>query len=186
MGAFILGYVTPPRITLADFAWNLSLFCEAEGFRLFFWGNQPGIAEKAAAKLKQKCPRLQIVGTCHGYFEKKTAHLENNKVIHTINTSEADILIVGMGMPLQEKWLKQNRHGINVPVIMTAGSAFEWISGEKPRAPIWMCENGLEWLWRFMLEPRRLCRRYFIGNPLFLWRILREKFACPTSKDNRL
>jgi len=186
MGAFILGHETPPRITLADFAWNLSRFCEAEGFRLFFLGSLPGIAEKAAEKLKQRFPKLQIVGTCNGYFEKNLAHPENKEIIHTVNVADTDILIVGMGMPLQEKWLKQNRHSINAPVIMTAGSAFEWIADEKPRAPRWMRDNGMEWLWRLRLEPGRLAKRYLIGNPLFLWRIMKEKLVCATGKNNRL
>lgn len=183
MGAFLLGYRTPPRITWADFARNLAAFCESREIRLYFLGNRPGTAKKAAETLQQEFPALSIAGTCHGYFEKTDGHPENEKVIQEINAAAPDILIVGMGMPLQEKWLKENRHNITAPVVMTAGAAFEWIAGEKKRAPRGICRMGLEWLWRLWLEPARLAKRYLIGNPLFLWRVLKEKFA---DKDGRL
>ncbi|MEZ4642784.1 MAG: WecB/TagA/CpsF family glycosyltransferase [Chloroflexota bacterium] len=80
-------------------------------------------------------------------------------------------------MPVQEKWLLENRENLNVNVIMTGGAVFDYVSGELQRAPKWMTDNGLEWLGRLLIEPRRLWRRYLVGNPVFLWRVLKQRLG---------
>lgn len=171
----ILGTPIKERLTWADFGWDLAAFCEKEGLTQYFLGNKPGIAEKAKAKLQEKHPNLKVVGTHHGYFEKEGD--ENEKVVQEINSLKPDILIVGFGMPLQERWIRDNREKLDVGIIMTGGNCFTFLAGEESRAPKWMHENGLEWLYRFLKEPRRMFSRYIIGNPLFLFRVLLQKMG---------
>jgi N-acetylglucosaminyldiphosphoundecaprenol N-acetyl-beta-D-mannosaminyltransferase len=133
------------------------------------------VADKAAANLKARYPDLRIVGTHHGYFDKTQGCAENEAVIEQINTVKPNILIVGFGMPLQERWLMENWDRIDANVALTGGAVFDYVSGELRRAPRWMTENGLEWLGRLIIEPRRLWKRYLIGNPIFLWRVLKQR-----------
>lgn len=176
LGARLLGWRTPTRMTWADFAWDLAKFCEDENIGLFFLGNRPGVAQRAARKLQEKTPGLRMVGHQHGYFAKEAGNPETVAVIRAINAAKADIVIVGLGMPLQEKWLRENRAQIEAPVVMTGGAVFEWLAGVHCRAPNWMMNNGMEWLWRLIIEPKRLWRRYLLGNPLFVLRILKQRF----------
>jgi N-acetylglucosaminyldiphosphoundecaprenol N-acetyl-beta-D-mannosaminyltransferase len=101
--------------------------------------------------------------------------MENQAVIQAINAAKPDILIVGLGTLHQEHWLKENWHSLEAHVALAVGAAFDYVSGEVARGPRWMTDNGLEWLSRLVVEPRRLWRRYVIGNPLFLWRILLQR-----------
>lgn len=175
LGARMLGHHIPQRITYADWAWQLAEFAEPHGFTFFFLGASPSVAEKAAARLKERFPKLQIVGVHHGYFEKIRGSAENEAVIQLINGVRPNILIVGFGMPLQERWLMENWDCIEANVALTGGAVFDYVSGELRRPPRWMTEHNLEWLGRFIIEPRRLWRRYLIGNPLFLWRVLKQR-----------
>jgi N-acetylglucosaminyldiphosphoundecaprenol N-acetyl-beta-D-mannosaminyltransferase len=177
IGAKILGFKTPPRITWADFAWDLADLAASRNFALFFLGAKPGITDQAAEYLKARHPKLRVVGTQHGYFDKNANNEENVRVIHRINENKPDILIIGMGMPIQERWLIENRDKLDVSVILTGGAVFDYVSGNLKRAPKWMTDNGLEWLGRLLIEPRRLWKRYLIGNPVFLWRVIKQKMG---------
>jgi len=172
-----LGYNIPQRITYADWMWQLAEFAESHGFTLFFLGARPGVADKAAARLKERFPNLRIVGTRHGYFDKDAGSPENEAVIRKINAAKPNILIVGFGMPLQECWLMENWDRIEANVALTGGAVFDYVSGELPRGPRWMTDHGLEWLARLIIEPRRLWKRYLIGNPLFLWRVVKQRLG---------
>jgi N-acetylglucosaminyldiphosphoundecaprenol N-acetyl-beta-D-mannosaminyltransferase len=169
--ARLRGMKLKERFTYADILWPLAEFSENNQLTLYILGAKPGVAEKAKARLTEKYPRLQIVGLHHGYFNKSHNSAENRYVISDINTQKPDILIVGFGMPMQEQWLADNWNDINASVALTGGAVFDYISGEVPRAPRWMTDHGLEWLGRLIIEPRRLWKRYVIGNPLFLWRV---------------
>lgn len=173
LGARILGYKILERITYADWMWDISSFSEREGFSFFFLGAKEGIAKSAADRLRERFPKLRIVGIKDGYFDKTGA--ENDKVIEEINDASPDILLVGFGMPAQELWLKENWHKIDAQIALTGGACFDFISGTIRRAPRWMSDNGLEWLFRLILEPRRMFVRYVIGNPLFLIRVIKER-----------
>ena len=177
LGAWILGHQTPSRMTWADFAWDLAEFAAPRGFTFFFLGARPGVADKAAANLQARFPDLRIVGTHHGYFDKTPGSAENEAVIEQINAVKPNILIVGFGMPLQERWLMENWDRIDANVALTGGAVFDYVSGELQRAPRWMTDNGLEWLGRLLIEPRRLWKRYLIGNPLFIWRVLKQRLG---------
>jgi N-acetylglucosaminyldiphosphoundecaprenol N-acetyl-beta-D-mannosaminyltransferase len=83
--------------------------------------------------------------------------------------------VVGFGMPAQEKWILENWNSLNVHIVFPVGAFFDYLAGDVVRAPRWMTDHGLEWLGRLLIEPRRLWKRYVIGNPLFIWRVLLQK-----------
>jgi N-acetylglucosaminyldiphosphoundecaprenol N-acetyl-beta-D-mannosaminyltransferase len=176
LGARILGYQVPQRFTLADWIWPLAEMSARENFSLYFLGNPPGVADKAAARLQKHYPNLVIKGVHHGFFDKTPGHPENDQVIAQVFQAQPQILIVGFGMPEQEKWLARHWGELDVNVAITAGAVFEYISGEIRRAPRWMRENYLEWLYRLVDAPGRYGRRYLRDNPLFLYRLLAQKF----------
>lgn len=177
LGARMLGVETPLRMTWADLGWDIAQLCESNELRIYFLGNKAGSAKKAAKTLLATHPGLNIVGCMNGYFRKEFNHPENILVIKRINQAQPHVLLVGMGIPAQEFWLEENMTRLDPPVIMTAGAAFEWIAGEKKRAPQWMLKMGLEWLWRLRIEPKRLFMRYVVGNPIFLLRVLRQRIV---------
>jgi len=98
-------------------------------------------------------------------------------VLKEINASRPDMLLVGFGMPLQERWLMQNWNRINARVALTGGAVFDYVSGELRRGPRILTDNSFEWLARLLIEPKRLWRRYVIGNPLFLLRVLKQRLT---------
>lgn len=179
LAARMLGGRVPARITYADWLLTLSDFAASEGFSMYFLGGKPGVAERAAEKLRETRPALEITATRHGYFEKSGP--ENEAVVREINSVSPDILIVGMGMPTQERWLMENRGKLNARVVLTGGAAFDYVSGELRRGPRFLTDNGLEWLARLAIEPRRLWRRYLVGNPVFVFRVVRQAVREKTS-----
>ncbi|MCI5164913.1 MAG: glycosyltransferase [Candidatus Electrothrix sp. GM3_4] len=174
LGAKILGLRMPTRFTPADSIWNLAALAEKKGHSFYFLGAKDGIAEKAAQKMKKRYPNLKIT-THHGYFNKSRNSVENQEIVAKINASKANILVVGFGMPIQEKWLQENWDQLNVNIGFSAGALFDYVSGELRRGPRWMTENGLEWLARMLIEPKRLWKRYLLGNTLFLFRVFMER-----------
>jgi N-acetylglucosaminyldiphosphoundecaprenol N-acetyl-beta-D-mannosaminyltransferase len=177
LAARILGGRIPERITYADWAWQLAAFAAAQGFSLYFLGARPGVAEAAARRLRQRYPALKIAGAHHGYFDHSVGSPENEAVLQEINASSPDILLIGLGMPLQEYWLMENRHNLNAGVVLTGGAVFDYVSGRLRRGPRLLTESGFEWLARLLIEPRRLWRRYIVGNPLFLLRVLKQRLS---------
>ncbi len=135
---------------------------------LFLLGAKPGIAKKMKENLQMKYPDLKILGTQHGYFDREK---ENEKIIKKINSLQPDILLVAFGAPAQEKWIAQNFSRLNPFVMMGVGGLFDFYSGNIPRAPLWMRKAGIEWIFRLLQEPKRMWKRYILGNPLFLLRI---------------
>lgn len=177
LGVRILGYHIPQRFTFADELWHLAEFAEQRGLTFFFLGARPGVAEKAAQCLKECFPDLHIVGIHHGYFDKTPDSPENDKIINKINKVKPNILIVAFGMPMQERWLMENWPRIKANTALTLGAVFDYVSGTLRRGPKCMTDHGFEWLARLIIEPRRLWKRYLIGNPLFLWRLLKQRFG---------
>ncbi len=124
----------------------------------------------AIKKLKTEYPRLKIVDSHHGHFNRD----EELKLIRDINLKGPTFLVVGMGSPKQEKWINENLKKINASVFWGVGALFDVISGRLPRAPLFMQKIGLEWLYRLFQEPKRLSKRYLYGNFKFLYFIYRE------------
>ena len=103
---------------------------------------------------------------------------ENHRMVKAINAAEPDVLWVGMTAPKQEKWVEANRRQLTVPVIGSIGAVFDFYAGTYSRAPQWVCDIGLEWAYRFILEPRRMWRRNFVSAPKFVWLVIRQ-YICP-------
>ena len=151
------------------------LLCERAartGKRLFLFGGLPGVALDAAERMRKAHPGLEIVGCLDGYSHRKHPYA----VIHAINASGADIVLAGLGAPRQERWLFEHRHCLNAAVGIGVGGLFDYYSGRVRRAPLWLREVGLEWVWRILEEPKAKWRRYVFGNPVFIARVLRERW----------
>jgi N-acetylglucosaminyldiphosphoundecaprenol N-acetyl-beta-D-mannosaminyltransferase len=175
LAARILGRALPERITYADWMWQLAEFCHSRDLSLYLLGARPGVAEAAADQLVGRWPGLVVSGTQHGYFDKRHGSDENQAVVEAINRARPHLLVVAFGMPVQERWLLENWEAIQANVALTGGAAFDYVSGHLRRPPRLLTDRGLEWLGRLAIEPRRLWRRYLLGNPLFLWRVLRQR-----------
>jgi N-acetylglucosaminyldiphosphoundecaprenol N-acetyl-beta-D-mannosaminyltransferase len=175
LAARVLGGSLPERITYADWLPRLATLAEERDFSLFFLGARPGLAAEAARRLRESHPKLRIAGVRHGFFDHRFGSPENGAVVAEINAASPDILLVGLGMPLQERWLMENLRGLDVGVALTGGAVFDYASGRLRRGPRLLTDNGFEWLARLIVEPRRLWRRYLIGNPLFLARVLAQR-----------
>ncbi|WP_166173398.1 WecB/TagA/CpsF family glycosyltransferase [Rubrobacter tropicus] len=175
LAAKILGGSLPERITYADWLPRLATFAESEGLSLFFLGARPGVAEKAARRLRSTRPGLEIVGIHHGFFDHAANSPENGAVVAEINAAGPDLLLLGLGMPLQERWLMENLENLNVGAALTGGAFLDYAAGNLRRGPRLLTDNGLEWLARLLVEPRRLWRRYLLGNPVFLARVVGQR-----------
>jgi len=174
LGARMLGQKLEHRFTPPDWIGRLCELCVHNDYSLYLIGSKPDVAEKAAQKLRAAYPGVNISGTMHGYFDKTAGSTENEAVVAAINRVKPNILIVGFGMPLQEQWIQENFARLEVNVFLPVGAALDYVAGEVRRGPRWMTDHGLEWLARLAIEPRRLWKRYLIGNPLFFWRILKQ------------
>jgi len=162
----LLGGQAPERVATTDLIHPLAASSALTGKKLFFYGGKPGVAERAAARLREAQPGL-LIETRDGYVP----HSGMAQLVNEINASGAHILFVGLGDPLQQDWVSKYRGQLTVPAILTCGGLFDWVSGDNKRAPSWMISAGLEWLWRLVIEPRRLATRYLLGNPAFLYRL---------------
>lgn len=140
------------------------------GTKLFFLGSIEKNIQLAAKKFIKAYPDLNLVGIHNGYFT------DDSIIINTINEKNPDILIVGFGNPLQEFWIEKNSTKINATLFVGVGAFFDFYSEEIKRAPLIIRNLHSEWLFRLLLEPKRLGKRYILGNFLFIYRILKQKF----------
>jgi N-acetylglucosaminyldiphosphoundecaprenol N-acetyl-beta-D-mannosaminyltransferase len=164
-----LGIQLPEKLTTTDIWPRLCELAVARGYRFFFLGGDPGLAERAASKALSEYPGLHLVGAHHGYGDFQDAHL-----LAEINAARPDILWVGMGGPRQTLWAAAWRQQLQAGLIMTCGGMFKIISGELERlAPKWR-QNGFEWVYRLWQEPATW-RRYLLGLPLFGLRVLAQR-----------
>jgi N-acetylglucosaminyldiphosphoundecaprenol N-acetyl-beta-D-mannosaminyltransferase len=138
----------------------------AKGYRHFLYGGDEGVANRLAQALVERFPGLRIAGTHTPPFRALTDD-EDLQVIAKINASGADIVWVGLSTPKQEWWMAGHLGKIDAPVMVGVGAAFDFLSGRKPQAPLWIQRSGLEWLFRLATEPRRLWPRYR-QYPLFV------------------
>ncbi|CAM2064264.1 WecB/TagA/CpsF family glycosyltransferase [Sulfidibacter corallicola] len=136
---------------------------------IYLFGAQPGVVDAMVENLNAAYTDLRICGYRHGFVEPENMPA----VVEEINASGAHILLVAMGVPRQERWIDTHWPNLTVNLAMGVGGLFDFVSGRIPRAPIWMRELGLEWLFRLIQEPGRLWKRYVIGNFVFLWHVMR-------------
>jgi len=154
-------------------------FCETaalKGYRHFFYGGATGVPERLAANIERECPGTKIVGTYSPPFRPLTTE-EDDGVVEMINAAQPDVLWLGLGCPKQEKWAYEHRSRLHVPVIASVGQAFDIYSGHVKQAPSWMRENGMEWFYRLITNPRRLWRRYLVYNSQFVFLLARERIG---------
>jgi len=158
------------RTTCPDWIETLAHDCADQNRSLFLLGGKPGVALGAADRMRAGSPELRVRGH-HGYFDPLGT--ENDDVVAMINDFQPDVLYVGLGMPLQERWILDNRDRLKAHVFLPLGACLDFYTEFTSRGPKWMTDNGLEWLSRLLTEPSRLWGRYIIGNPLFFWRVLK-------------
>jgi N-acetylglucosaminyldiphosphoundecaprenol N-acetyl-beta-D-mannosaminyltransferase len=162
----LYGYKSVSRVYGPDLMLSVCQISISQNYRHFFYGGAPGVAEKLAENLRFRYPGLQISGIYSPPYRELTPD-EDQNIIHQINTACPDIVWVGISTPKQERWMQEHVRKLNAPVLIGVGAAFDFLSGNKKQAPKWMQKYGLEWLFRFLSEPRRLWRRY-IKYPLFV------------------
>jgi exopolysaccharide biosynthesis WecB/TagA/CpsF family protein len=136
------------------------------GVSIFLLGAKPGVAAAVEDKVAKTELGRAIAGSHHGYISPGSA--DEEAAIAAINASGAGILLVAMGVPVQDQWIERNRSRIKTPVMIGVGGLFDFASGQMPRAPKMFRRLGCEWIWRLAMEPRRMWRRYLIGNVVFM------------------
>lgn len=170
LAAVLKGKRLSPRLTGADWIYPLCERAAREGHRTFIVAGKEGIARRAAEILTSRFDRLHIVGTSTGYLDLESSAA----VVREINQSRAHIVFVGMGTPDQERWIGQHRNAIAAPLVWAVGALFDFVAGAERRGSPLLTSYGLEWLARLAASPGRRWRRYLIGNPIFLLRVLKE------------
>ena len=176
--ARLFGRTLPERVTGVDLFQSLCAGAAEANLKVFFLGGLPGSADLAAARLRQQSPGLKVETYCPPFgFEKDSAELD--RIANLIRIAEPQILFVGLGAPKQEYWIFDHCRSLGVNVCMGIGGSFEMVSGVVKRAPNWVRAIGCEWLYRLSLEPKRLWRRYLIGNFQFLSIILKQRLTSP-------
>jgi N-acetylglucosaminyldiphosphoundecaprenol N-acetyl-beta-D-mannosaminyltransferase len=169
----LLGQSLPQRLTAADYFETFCRRCARLRLSLFLLGGDAGVSEKTARVLTERINGLQIKGTHPGYFDEN----QSPAVVEQINDSGADILIVGMGSPRQEKWLDRHEAQLVGPLRWSVGALMDYFADRESRAPRWLCQIGGEWLFRMLYRPGQRWRRYLIGNARFARIILKEKLG---------
>lgn len=152
-------------------------------YRHFFYGGAPGVAAEMAIRLQRRFPDLVVAGI-HSPPKISDPSVIGSDV-DVINRAQPDIVWVGLGHPKQEIWMHAHRDVLNAPVLAGVGAAFDFLSGRKKEAPGWMKRSGLQWLHRLASEPRRLWRRYLIGNTTFALLVAREMLSRRPRSDSR-
>lgn len=169
----LMGFRHVDRVYGPDLMLTLCERSAQQGYRHFFYGGAPGVAEKLAARLQSRFPGLNVVGSYSPPFRPLTAE-EDEAVVKRINAVAPDICWVGISTPKQERWIQAHVGELGASTLIGVGAAFDFHAGVKKQAPRWMQRSGTEWLFRLLMEPRRLWRRYLTSNPRFLWLILRQ------------
>jgi N-acetylglucosaminyldiphosphoundecaprenol N-acetyl-beta-D-mannosaminyltransferase len=164
-----LGYGDTRQVYGPDLMRRLSDISARSGYRHFYYGGAPGIAELLRERMTQAHPALQVVGTLCPPFRPMTPE-EDAAAITQINAANPDIVWVGLSTPKQELWMYEHTGVLNAPVLIGVGAAFDFLSGHKRQPPRWVQKTPLQWLFRLVSEPRRLWRRYVWIVPVFIWR----------------
>ncbi len=171
LGCFIQQDTLKENLNGTDLFPHICALLQEKGLSAYFLGGADGIAKKTADWVAAHYPALKISGFHHGYLDDASSE----QVIQKINQSDTSVLFVAMGVPQQELWLSKHQHKLSVRLSLAVGGLFDFYSQTIPRAPKWLRESHGEWIWRLYQEPKRMWRRYILGNPLFLWRVLKSK-----------
>jgi N-acetylglucosaminyldiphosphoundecaprenol N-acetyl-beta-D-mannosaminyltransferase len=161
------------RVYGPDLMLSFCALAAQRGYTNYLLGGAPGQPEVVAERLQARYPSLSIVGM-RATPERPLPQADTEAIVAEINKLNPDVVWVGLGAPLQEQWMALNRDRIQAPLLVGVGAAFDFHSERVPQAPAWMQRLGLEWLFRLVQEPARLWRRYLLGNPAFLARLLAQ------------
>ncbi len=168
IGSFFTKVKLKENMNGTDIIPKILKFSHSNNLNVYLLGGIDGVANAAKKNIKKKHPGISIVGARSGYFDFNN----DSKIIENINNNKTDILIVGMGVPRQELWLSKNSKNLKeVKIIIAGGAILDFLSETISRAPYWMRKSGTEWIFRFISEPKRLFKRYFIGIPIFFFHI---------------
>ncbi|AHM05437.1 Undecaprenyl-phosphate galactosephosphotransferase [Roseibacterium elongatum DSM 19469] len=170
LAARLCGKAIPENLNGTDFVPNLLRAAAASGHSVFLFGGRPGTAEAAADTLTGLAPGLRIAGTLNGYADAT----DPEQVIAQVNASGADILLVALGVPMQDTWIAAHADRLVPRICLGVGACFDFLAGTVARAPVALRRARLEWAWRLLQEPRRMAGRYLLGNPIFVARALRH------------
>ena len=146
---------------------------DRKGYSSFFYGDTEETLQRLRARLQSRYPGHRIAGTFSPPFRPLTRE-EDEAVVQMINDARPDVLWVGLGLPKQDRWIHERRDRLEVPVAAGVGAAFKFLSGSVKRVPAWIGNHGLEWLWRFVQEPKKLWRRDLLDAPQFVGHMLLE------------
>ncbi|MFC1468041.1 WecB/TagA/CpsF family glycosyltransferase [Verrucomicrobiota bacterium] len=164
------------RVYGPDLMLELCKYGESRGYRHYFYGSTDDVLEKLKANLLEKFPDLQVAGMYSPPFRPLTEQ-EEEEVAERINATKPDIVWCGLGTPKQDYWVAEFQPKVNAAAFIAVGAAFNFHAGEVKQAPRWMMKLSLEWLFRLLVEPRRLWRRYLVGNPRFVMLCLRQLWS---------
>lgn len=167
LGSTLLGRGLRQRVGGPELMEAILELAQKKGYSVFFLGAAEKVVKKLADVVVNRYPKLKIAGFHHGYFE------DDRKAVGEIKKARPDILFVALGFPKQEKWIVKYLKELKVPLSVAEGGSFDFISGQTPRAPVWMRSVGLEWLFRSLIEPSRIKRQFAL--PKFLWLILTKR-----------
>lgn len=171
-GARFSGHEVPERVSGVDLFHELNSMAEVEEFSVFYLGAKNDVVEKTADVMQALHPKLNIAGYHHGYFwDDETA------LVNKVKSSGAKLLFVAITSPKKENFINKWRDELGVDFVMGVGGTFDVVAGKVNRAPKWMQNAGLEWLYRVLQEPGRMWKRYLFTNSKFAWLLLKEKFS---------
>ena len=168
-----LGNPIKERVCMTDFVWHVFDLAVENGYKVFLFGGKEEVLEKATENIKKRVPELQIVDSYSPPFGFENDEKKLEAANERIRKSGADILIVFLGCPKQEKFIVQNKDKYQVPISITMGGCVDFIAGGVKRAPVWMQRAGLEWFFRFLQEPKRMWKRYFVDD-MRIFKMVRE------------
>lgn len=178
IAAKMLGTPVPERVTGGDMMEQLCEKAAQHHLRVFFLGGLPGAADQAALQLQSRYPGLSIAGTYCPPLGFEHDPIESTHIRQIITVAAPDLLFVAFGAPKQEIWIHENCGTLPVKAALSVGAAFDTQAGLRKRAPEWTHKIGMEWFYRLLQEPRRLWRRYLVGNTYFLYLVLKQCLAC--------
>jgi len=170
----LLGGRIPERLTGGELMERLCAECAKHGLSVFFLGGLPGAADGAALQLERRYPGLRVAGTYWPPYGFENDVVESARVRRVVSDAAPDLLCVAFGAPKQEIWMHDNCRSLPIGAAIAVGAALDTQAGLRKRAPRWTHKMGLEWLYRFAREPRRLWRRYLLGNSCFLFLVIRQ------------
>jgi N-acetylglucosaminyldiphosphoundecaprenol N-acetyl-beta-D-mannosaminyltransferase len=171
--ARLLGQPVPARVAGTDLMQALFAHAARRGYSVYLLGAKDEVVQACADRAQREHPDLRIAGCRNGYFRRE----DETEVIAAIRAAQPDILFLGFGTPAKEYFMHRHYRALGVPFVMGVGGSFDVYAGLVARAPQWMQRAGLEWAFRLAQEPRRMWKRYLVGNTRFAWIIARELIA---------